>query len=129
MIKREEKLKEAERRDPSNAAAPYYMDLIKEARYMDAARIRENGTKTELLDVEKAWLLPTDHEHLPVPNPSATNNYSHSSPGRSEILRKLNEISLTELDYPGIDQGLSLTELMRGLGSRYGKTGFGKPRD
>ena len=107
------KLSQALRMDPSNTAVPYYLDLVQEARYFDAARRREIGTKRELLDVEKEWLLPTKAEMLPQPNAYAKTNIVYTSTGRQAILSKLNTITLAELDFG--EGGLPLSEVMRNL--------------
>ena len=83
--------------DPSNRAAPYYLDLLKEARYMSDARNRERDTKTELEQVERMWLLSTTAEKLPHPgNAYATNSNINTSIGRQNIMRKLKEITLPQ---------------------------------
>ena len=109
----EVKLKQALKMDPSNTAVPYYLDLIQEGRYMDAARRREIGTKQELLDVEKEWLQPNKNESLPQPNAYANTNIVYTSAGRQAILKKLQEIRLSELDFG--EGGLPLSEVMRNL--------------
>ena len=101
--------------DPANVAAPYYLDLLKEARYGNDARYRERDTKTELEQVERTWLLSTTAAKLPHPgNPFATNREVYTSPGRQVIQRKLRQIKLAEL--PDIfETGLPLTEVLRKL--------------
>ncbi|MGA3181771.1 MAG: hypothetical protein ABSF38_15625, partial [Verrucomicrobiota bacterium] len=108
------KLKQALKMDPSNTSVPYYLDLIQEARYMDAARRREIGTKKELLDVEKEWLQSTKAESLPQPNAWANTNLVYTSKGRQTILYKLQIITLEELDLGG-ENGLPLSEVLRFL--------------
>jgi beta-lactamase regulating signal transducer with metallopeptidase domain len=63
--------------DPSNRTAPYFLDLIKEARFVDRERA---------------------HKGTIVPIPLATNNIVYSN-GRWEILSKLDQIHLNEVSF------------------------------
>ncbi len=56
--------------DPSNRSAPYYLDLLKEARYMDSARRREENVKSAIGNVEHAWIpsLQTGESARPEPD-------------------------------------------------------------
>jgi type II secretory pathway component GspD/PulD (secretin) len=85
--------------DPSNRSAPYYLDLIKEARYMDKARLREAVAKSSTVEVENAWIPPTKQESLPVPNPMMSNTLVYTSPGRQRILTKLDSILFDSVAY------------------------------
>jgi type II secretory pathway component GspD/PulD (secretin)/tetratricopeptide (TPR) repeat protein len=85
--------------DPSNRSAPYYLDLIKEARYMDLARRREEGVKGAIGDVEHAWIASRKREALPIPNPMWGTNLVYTTKGRQQILSKLNNIMLNEVTY------------------------------
>ncbi|MFT4589855.1 MAG: putative membrane-anchored protein [Limisphaerales bacterium] len=49
------KLKQAIKMDPSHRAAYYYLSLIQEAQYGDAARKRDLMQKERLVDVEREW--------------------------------------------------------------------------
>ena len=49
------KLKRAIQMDPSNRPAYYYLSLIQEARYSDAARQRNLMQKERLVEVEREW--------------------------------------------------------------------------
>lgn len=49
------KLKRAIEMDPSNRAAYYYLSLIQEAQYTDAARKRDLMQKERLVEVERDW--------------------------------------------------------------------------
>ena len=101
--------------DPANMAAPYYLDLLKEARYVNDARARERDTKTELEAVERTWLLSTTAAKLPHPgNAFATTKDIYTSVGRQVIQRKLRQIKLAELP-DSLEQGLPLTEVLRTL--------------
>ncbi len=86
--------------EPGNRTAPYYLDLIKEARYMDAARHREAGVKSAIGDVEGAWVQSDKRGRLPHPNnPMATTNLAYTTHGRQQILTKLENIMLNEVSY------------------------------
>jgi general secretion pathway protein D len=104
-------LTEVMKEDPSNRSAPYYLDLIKEARYADKARKREAVAKTELVDVENAWIPPTKRDSLPVPNPMAMTNLVYTTEGRQQILTKLDRIRLDQVSYD-----LPLTDVLKALG-------------
>jgi type II secretory pathway component GspD/PulD (secretin) len=85
--------------DPANRTAPYYLDLLKEARYMDRARRREAGVKSSVADVEAAWIPSSKRESLPVPNPMATTNLVYTTHGRQQIISKLDNIMFNEVSY------------------------------
>src|SRR6202044_483592 len=70
--------------DRSNRTAPYYLDLIKEARYMDRARQREKAAKSGL------WAGLGDP---PLQSMHGT-NLIYTSKGRQRILTKLDSIIL-----------------------------------
>ena len=94
--------------DPSNRTAPYYLDLIKEARFMDRARKREAVAKSAVLEVENAWIPPAKQDTLPIPNPMAATNLVYTSQGRQQIFSKLNRITLNQEQYD-----LPLTEVLK----------------
>src|SRR6266496_4048199 len=102
MEEAEEKLKQAAKQDPDNIMAFYYLTLIEEARYSQGARAREISVKNKNVEVEKAWLSPTQREALPVPNPFATTNLVHTGPGRQAIQSKLHRIILNEVLLDGV---------------------------
>jgi type II secretory pathway component GspD/PulD (secretin)/tetratricopeptide (TPR) repeat protein len=85
--------------DPSNRSAPYYLDLIKEARYMDSARRREEGVKSSIGNVESSWIESRKRENLPIPNPMYDTNLVYTTKGRQYILSKLNSIILNEVSF------------------------------
>jgi tetratricopeptide (TPR) repeat protein len=85
--------------DPSNKTAPYYLDLVKEARYAADARAREAVAKSSIATVVKAWIPPSKQESLPIPNPMAHTNLVYTTPGRQEILSKLEHMRLNEVSY------------------------------
>jgi tetratricopeptide (TPR) repeat protein len=85
--------------DPSNRSAPYYLDLIKEARYMDRARRRESGAKSSIGDVEADWIDNRKRDSLPVPNPMWDTNLVYTTKGRQQIKSKLDAINLNEVTY------------------------------
>jgi uncharacterized membrane protein YgcG len=98
----EVKLKQASKQDPDNVMAFYYLTLIEEARYAQGAREREIAVKRKNVQVERAWLTPTQREALPVPNPFATTNLVHTGPGRQAIQNKLHRIVLNEALFDGV---------------------------
>lgn len=85
--------------DPSNRTAPYYLDLIKEARFSAGARARESVAKGSILTVEKSWIPADKGAALPIPNPMATTNLVYTTPGRQQILSKLDRIHISEVSY------------------------------
>jgi Flp pilus assembly secretin CpaC/tetratricopeptide (TPR) repeat protein len=104
--------------EPANTAAPYFLDLLKEARYMTDARNRERDTKTELEMVERTWLISTSAERLPQPNDYARSKEIHTGTGRQVVMHKLQEIKLVQM--PGtfgedLEKGLPLSAVLRNL--------------
>ncbi|MGO8700344.1 MAG: tetratricopeptide repeat protein, partial [Limisphaerales bacterium] len=83
------------REDPPNRTAPYYLDLIKEARYSERARQREASVKSALVNVESAWIAPTND--LGVANPWSDTNLVYTTKGRQAILSKLDRMRLNEV--------------------------------
>ncbi|HEV7928389.1 MAG TPA: hypothetical protein VGR14_23755 [Verrucomicrobiae bacterium] len=67
--------------EPTNHSAPYYLDLIKEARYMDSARWRPEGFR-----------------RLPTPNP-LDSNLVYTTKARQFILSKLTNIIMDEVSF------------------------------
>ncbi len=105
----EAKLNEAIKLDPKNEAAYYYIKLIEEARYSVDAKKREIMAKNKGVEMEKAWLPPTQREQLPTPNPLADTyvgsvdiNQVHTGPGRNAIQSKLHRIVLNEVNFDGL---------------------------
>jgi type II secretory pathway component GspD/PulD (secretin)/tetratricopeptide (TPR) repeat protein len=108
----EAKLKEAIKRDPANSAAYYYMNLIKEAQYGDMARKRDYEQRARIVDVEKAWEIPTGRELLATPNPYFRTNVAQTTTkSRQRIMYKLDKIVIKELFF----DGLPLSEVVRFL--------------
>ena len=105
----EVRLKEAIQLDPKNEAAYYYLKLIDEARYAVDAKKHEIMAKNKGVEMEKAWLPPTQREQLPTPNPLADTyvgsvdiNQVHTGPGRNAIQSKLHRIVLNEVNFDGL---------------------------
>jgi type II secretory pathway component GspD/PulD (secretin) len=92
-------LTEVVKDDPGNRSAPYYLDLIKEARYMDRARRREESDKGAIGDVEGSWIESRKRNYLPVPNPMWDTNLVYTTKGRQQIRSKLDAITLNEVTY------------------------------
>jgi general secretion pathway protein D len=98
----ETKLKEALKLDPSNRAAYYYLDLIREKRYSRAAERRDVTTASALVDIEDSWATPLKRELLPVPNPYARSTAVYTSKGRTQIKHKLETIHLDTVKWDGL---------------------------
>jgi general secretion pathway protein D len=108
----EAKLKQATALDPENRAAFYYLSLLKEKRYSDAERKREQNSKDAIVKVEQDWSPPTKRDVLPVPNPYASTNLVYTGKGRQAIISKLDRI---RLDTVGPWDNLPLSEVIRVL--------------
>ena len=108
----EAKLIQAVKEDPENRAAFYYLTLIKEKRYAQEARKRENVAKEAIVEVESMWNTPMTRDTLPIANPFARTNRVYTSPQRQQIMRKLNFIILERYEVPG---DLELSEVVRDL--------------
>jgi type II secretory pathway component GspD/PulD (secretin)/tetratricopeptide (TPR) repeat protein len=109
----ETKLKKAMNRDPENRAAFYYMSLVKEARYSEADRRRDQDSKEGMVKVEQEWAYPVQRELLgPKPNPYASTNLIFTSKGRQAIVSKLDRIRLQTV---GPWEDLPLNEVVRYL--------------
>jgi len=87
------------KKDPSNPTAPYYMDLVKEAQFKANARKREAVAKDSIMTVEQAWIPPSKQDSLPIPNPMAHTNLVYTTPGRQEILSKLERMRRNTVRY------------------------------
>jgi len=85
--------------DPSNRTAPYYLDLLKEARYMDATRRREATVKSAIGNVEATWVESDKRNSLPVPNPMWNTNLVNTTKGRQRILPMLDNMQLDHVSY------------------------------
>ena len=96
--------------DPANKTAPYYLDLVKEARYAATMHKREAVAKSSLAVVEKEWIPPSKQESLPIPNPLAHTNLVYTTQGRQDIISKLEHIRLNEVSYD-----LPLSEVLNRL--------------
>jgi general secretion pathway protein D len=97
--------------DPSNKTAPYYLDLVKEARFAANARAREAVAKSAIETVERAWIPPSKQDSLPVPNPLAHTNLVYTTPGRQAILSKLEHLHLDEVKYDALSLKLVLDQV------------------
>jgi len=108
--------------EPGNYPASYYSSLIKERRDANATMGRAIQTKERILQVEKAWEVPTSRERLPVPNPYASTNLVYTSQDRQAILNKLDRIKLDSIQY----DGLPLSEVIRSLSEECKRRDFDK---
>jgi tetratricopeptide (TPR) repeat protein len=101
----EAELKKAIAIDPENKAAFNYLSLVKEARYAEAERRREQSSKKKIVDIVQDWQEPATRETLPIPNPYARTNLIHTSPSRQAIVRKLDLIHMDKVFYDGATLG------------------------
>ncbi len=106
------KLKLALKQDPQNEAALYYLNLVSEAKFSQAAKAHEVTMRQDIRAVEQAWASPIKRELLPVPNPySRSNNMIYTGLGRQTIMTKLDRIRLDTVKY----DGLPLSEVIMNL--------------
>ena len=108
------KLRQAIELDPAAKSAYYYLSLVQEAEYGDEVRKRDAMQKERLVEVARSWNegLPLKSEALPTPNPYfRTNKVNTSSRRRSELLRKLNTITLNDLSSDDLTLGEVVSKL------------------
>ncbi len=105
------KLEAAQKLDPDNQGANYYLELIDQQKYKRATEQHNIDTEARVANVEKQWVLPRASALLPTPNPYATNSLTYTGPGRQSIIAKLNSIRLDDVNY----DGLPLNEVLRQL--------------
>jgi len=108
----EVKLQEAQKLDPDNTGAYYYLNLINQARFGRESMVHTEDTITRMKDVEKQWVLPSNKNLPPESNPYATTNLVYTGPGRQAIVSKLDRIRLDSISY---DPGVPLSEVIRDL--------------
>ncbi|MDW8309358.1 MAG: hypothetical protein RMK20_08285, partial [Verrucomicrobiales bacterium] len=106
----EAKLKQAVQLDPENRAAYYYLSLLKEKRFAEADRRRNQDSRQSIVEVQQEWAKPVKRELLPVPNPYATTNLVHTGKGRQAIISKLDRIRIETV---GPWDNLPLSEVIR----------------
>ncbi len=99
------KLKLALKQDPHNEAALYYLNLVSEAKFTQAAKVHEVTMRQDVRAVEQAWANPVKRELLPVPNPYARTNLVYTGQGRQTIITKLDRIRLDSVKYDGLPLG------------------------
>ena len=97
----EVQLKQALKLDPSNQAAAYYLNLVKERRNKIAVMRHSEANNERLLKIEEAW-TPAIKRELPVPNMYARTNQVNTSKGRQRIIHKLDTIMMGEISYDGL---------------------------
>jgi len=108
------KLEQAQKLDPANEGAFYYLSLVKQGVYAREERGHAIDDETRMVQVTKAWESPVRNNGLPVPNPYAATNLIHTGPGREMIMSKLNRIRLDPVLY----DGLPLSEVVRDLSEK-----------
>lgn len=79
----EAKLKAALKEDPHNEAALYYLNLVSEAKFTQAAKKHEVTMRQDIRAVEQAWANPVSRELLLSPNPYSRTNLIHTGQGRN----------------------------------------------
>ncbi len=99
------KLKMALKQDPHNEAALYYLNLVSDAKYVQAAKLHEVTLRQDVRAVEQAWANPISREALPVPNPYTRTNLVFTGQGRQSIITKLDRIRLDSVKYDGLPLG------------------------
>jgi type II secretory pathway component GspD/PulD (secretin)/tetratricopeptide (TPR) repeat protein len=110
--KAEQKLREAIKVDPSCQPAFYYLSLVQEARFAQAARIRGVSSKEKMVKVEEVWSEPTQVGVYHSQDNFATTNIVKTGPGRQRIQSKLESIYLDEFKVPeGTELSAVITEL------------------
>lgn len=97
----EAKLRQAQKMDPSNRAANYYLELILDHRSRNANVRGAQAQREQILAVEKAWEHPAKRD-LPIPNPFARTNIVYTSRARQSINNKLDTIRIDELSLDSI---------------------------
>src|SRR5439155_15955512 len=108
----ETNLTQAIKLDPSNKAAFYYLNLVRERRHRAENLAREGKSAQWMLEVDKAWRGDDQkREALPWPNSYARTNLVHTSKLREVLFYKLDHIRLDQLQY----DGLPLSEVIKSL--------------
>lgn len=107
----EAKLKQALIMDPGNEGANYYMSLIEQKRLRNAVNERNVTSERRIAEVEKDWSESIKRDSLPVPNPYSRSKDIHTSPSRTVIMSKLDNIHFDSVVYPGIQ----LADVIRDL--------------
>src|SRR6266487_1985494 len=107
----EAKFKEAMTMDPENRAAFYYLNLVKEARFGEAERRREQDSRQGIVEIERMWARSVKRDVLPVPNAYATTNLIYTGKGRQAIVSKLDRIRMDTVQFVK----LGLSEVVRNL--------------
>jgi type II secretory pathway component GspD/PulD (secretin)/tetratricopeptide (TPR) repeat protein len=107
------KLKQALQIDPHNEAALYYLNLVSEAKFAQAAKAHEVTMRQDIRAVEQAWANPVSRELLPKPNLYARTNLVHTGQGRQAIITKLDRIRFDS--WPPSSDGLPLGEVIISL--------------
>ena len=108
----EVKLKQAIKLDGDNAAAFYYLSLIRDSKFARASAEHTVDTQARMAEVEKHWVLPSSASALPVPNPYAATDRTGS--GRQSIIAKMNKIRFQNLAF----EGVPLNEALRILAKK-----------
>lgn len=95
--------KKALKENPDQTVPFYYLNLIKERRFIRADKLRMVTNKDRLVEVEQKWATPTSK--LPNVNPFARTNLINTSPYRQLMRSKLDRIRLNEVKFDGLPLG------------------------
>ncbi|MBN2507319.1 MAG: hypothetical protein JXQ71_11550, partial [Verrucomicrobia bacterium] len=98
----ESKLLEATRRDPHNRGAIAYLDLVMDKQYRKSNILRENWSKSKIMEVAQAWNQHVQRHDLPIPNPYAHTNFVKTGKGRTVIYDKLQRIRIDKIGFERI---------------------------
>lgn len=83
--------------DPNNRAARLGMELIDKKREEDSEIMAAEKKQSMIADVEKSWELPPPTRDLPIT--STSEELTSSSQHHNELLRKINEIIISDIDF------------------------------
>ena len=109
----EAKLRAALDLDGDNAAAYYYLNLIKQAKYVRSSAEHNVDNQARMAQVEKRWVLPVPNPSIPVPNAYATNDLVFTGPGRQAIIAKMDHVHFDNITFTG-----PLSEFLRILSEK-----------
>ena len=101
--------KKALKENPDQTVPFYYLNLIKERRFVRADKMRMITNKDRLVEVEQKWATPVSK--LSNVNPFARTNLINTSPSRQAIRSKLDHIRLNEVKF----DALPLSEVIKYL--------------
>src|SRR5262249_29136905 len=104
-------LKQALKEDPRNQNAYYYLELVRQERYRQAAQRRDVDSRQSMVQVEQDWATPVSRDSLPQPNPYARSELIHTSKGRQAIVAKLDQIRLDSVKFDNVPLSAVISDL------------------